>query len=96
MLAMKQYEVDGDTICEPTGLTDKNGNKIWENDICYADLKRPYGIVEFRNGCFVYNLNDGGEDYYHIMLPLNPLYSSDKGVEIIGNIFDNADLLKGE
>ena len=30
---IEKYEVDQSTICQCTGLKDKNGNLIWENDV---------------------------------------------------------------
>lgn len=33
------YEVQANTICQYTGLTDKDGNKIWENDIVNCGCK---------------------------------------------------------
>lgn len=88
-------EIDPSTICQFTGLTDKNGKKIFENDICSTDIKRPYAFVVFRNGCFMYQLNDGEEkDYFDIMMPIEPLVTSDKYTEVIGNVFDNPELLE--
>ena len=34
---VSEIEIDHNTICQFTGLTDKNGNKIWENDIVRLD-----------------------------------------------------------
>lgn len=93
----KRAKVIPETIGQYTGLTDKNGKKIFEGDIISTDIKRPYLIVEFRDGCFMFNCNDGGEDYYDIMLPIckEPHKEYPYG-EIIGNIHDNPELVGGD
>lgn len=41
-----KYEVEEETVCEYTGLQDKNGRKIFENDLIGCDMNR----VEFLSG----------------------------------------------
>ena len=88
-------EVDPSTVDQYTGLMDKNYKRIFEGDIVSTDIARPYLIVEFRDGCFMFNCNDGGKDYYDIMLPiLEDAQTEYKYGEIIGNIHDNPELLE--
>lgn len=88
-------EVDPSTVDQYTGLMDKNDKRIFEGDIVSTDIARPYLIVEFRDGCFMFNCNDGGKDYYDIMLPiLEDAQTEYKYGEIIGNIHDNPELLE--
>jgi len=57
------HEVDPETVCQFTGLTDKNGVKIWENEWLYATVRSAVfhnyqGKVIFYNGSFLLHAID--------------------------------------
>lgn len=84
--APRAFEVMKNTISQYTGLTDKNGNKIWENNIIHiGDKAIPY-IVEWHDTGFMGKA-------VKAMDRIGLKYWSSK-IEIIGNIFDNPELLE--
>ena len=90
------YEIDPDTICQFTGLTDKNGKKIWENDICDRKEKYPE-IVAYNKGDWQLDYSYAFGKEMHSNACNLGFYACERNcVEVVGNIFDNADLLEVE
>lgn len=97
ILTVCAYDVGPDTVCQYTGLTDKNGNKIWENDIVKdVEFGEYRAVVEYGaincSCCYgVYGWTFEPIGGYSQVCDIR----EPNEVEVIGNIFDNPELLKG-
>ena len=89
-------EVDPSTVCQYTGLTDKNGKRIWENDIIEDDVNcyRVYWSKKYSNfSCECVKTDEpifkGRKwDLWSII--------QEEEIYVKGNIFDNQELLEVE
>ena len=92
---IRWIEVDPETLCQFTGHCDKNGKKIWENDILMAHLDESYPedvtyeTVEWGVAGWVgHEANSIGRQYLDEF--------DTKYYEVVGNTFDNPELLQEE
>lgn len=110
-----QVEIDPETICRSTGIPDKNGKMVYENDILLQKTNKNHwcqwersGVVKFGNhdwrtgeygfcttGFYIEPIVKKGDET-KINEGLSQEYFSDRDYpyEVIGNTFDNPELLE--
>ena len=98
-LCRNYVNVNPDTVGQYTGLKDKNGTKIFEGDIVlvpyidpifkctWDDTSCERAIVKHCNGMFYVEYIESGDKF--------TLFTMDGYTKIIGDIYDNPELLGG-
>ncbi len=74
-------------IMQFTGLKDKSGEEIYEGDILDLDGNEEHNVVEFLDGKYI--MNNSQSEYHQIA-------EFQKAIALIGNIYENAELLSAE
>lgn len=90
-----EFLIDPETICQYTGLTDKNGKKIWEGDILegHLDDKFPEDVTREK----VIWHESGWKTEEPGCVDKEYLDEFDaENFEVVGNVFDNPELLEDE
>lgn len=102
------FEVDKKTVCQNTGLTDKNSKKILENDIVKYQFdnddcpfpnkhtEKIIGRIFFSDFRASFSVTAGRKGSSSINNDLFRYVRNGNRVEVIGNIFDNPELLEVE
>lgn len=96
-------EINPETLCQFTGLFDRYGNKIWENDIIKYHFGEIYAPIKY--GCYQNCFDSQKAEHigFYVDWPDEKCLRKDLGYWIdmvyampVGNIFDNKELLQEE
>lgn len=98
---IRWFKVSSETLCQFTGLYDKNGNKIWENDIIKYHFGEIYAPIKY--GCYQNCFDSQKTEHlgFYVDWTGDKCLRKDLGYWIdmvyampVGNIFDNPELLQ--
>lgn len=83
-------EVMPETVGEYTGLTDKNGRKIFEGDLVRVDGVETVFVIVYVDGVFRIAERIRNTNFYS-----NSIHNCYLEMSVIGNTYDNPELLEG-
>jgi uncharacterized phage protein (TIGR01671 family) len=85
----------GAALLQFTGLTDKDGNEIYEGDIVTAKYKGSFTgrVVSYRGAFFIRTPNQACAEPYIRLDEWAEVTNSIKTTTILGNIYENPELL---
>lgn len=90
-----EYLIDPETICQCTGLKDKNGELIWENDIVRDKEGNCYKAF-WQNNYYQFSWICVKSDIFQIGTKWDLYIWRSYEIAVIGNTFDNPELLESE
>lgn len=102
LLRFVAYEVDPETVCQYTGLTDKSGRKIFEGDIVKYHFGEDTAPIKFGTYQSCFDSQHTEHCGFYVDWKTERNFRKDLGywihmvdAEIVGNIFDNPELIGG-
>ena len=98
-----KVKINPETVCQYTGLTDKNGRKIFEGDIVKYHFGEDVAPIKFGSYQSCFDSQQTEHCGFYVDWKAERNFRKDLGywvhmvdAEILGNIFDNPELLKGD
>ena len=94
-------QIDPDTLCQYTGLADKNGQKIWENDVVKYHFGNDVAPIKFGEYQSCFDSIKAGHIGFYLDWDCKKALRKDLGYwvniidcNVVGNLFDHPELLE--